>query len=400
MIIALLRRFRRDTSATVATVFGLSLIPLALAGGGVVDYSHAAAERTALQAVADAAALAGASALGASDDARIATMQQMLAQAGNVQSSVNVDGDFAVVTATKSVRADFLEVVGIRSIPISVRSKAESLYRGPPVCVLALDQTASGAITWSGGTSFVANGCAVQSNSTDPQGLVVTGSATVEASSLCSAGGASVPGGYPLQPLTHCRPLPDPFASLQAPPSAACDYHNESVQPGETATLSPGVYCKGLSLKGNVTLEPGLYIVEDGPLTISSQASVQGDGVSFYLTGSNAGFTINGGAAIDLTAMRSGDYQGILIAQDRNSTGPLGNTLNGAANTVLTGAIYTPNASLSVTGSSGFGQNTNFMPLIADTIKFSGTSTTEVDLSAVATVEPLDRSAQSAMLVQ
>jgi hypothetical protein len=40
------------------------------------------------------------------------------------------------------------------------------------------------------------------------------------------------------------------------------------------------------------------------------------------------------------------------------------------------------------------------MPLIADTIKFSGTSTTEVDLSAVPTVEPLDRSAQSAMLVQ
>jgi len=41
-----------------------------------------------------------------------------------------------------------------------------------------------------------------------------------------------------------------------------------------------------------------------GPLIINSQAAVTGTGVTFYLTGSQAGFTIAAGAALSLEARR------------------------------------------------------------------------------------------------
>jgi hypothetical protein len=60
---------------------------------------------------------------------------------------------------------------------------------------------------------------------------------------------------------------------------------------------------------------------------------VTGTGVTFYLTGSQAGFTINAGAALSLEAPKTGDYGGLLIFQDRTANTGATNTLNGSAGT-------------------------------------------------------------------
>ena len=46
-----------------------------------------------------------------------------------------------------------------------------------------------------------------------------------------------------------------------------------------------------------------MYVIK-GPLIINSQAVVTGTGVTFYLTGSQAGFTIAAGAALALKRRR------------------------------------------------------------------------------------------------
>ena len=78
-----------------------------------------------------------------------------------------------------------------------------------------------------------------------------------------------------------------------------------------------------------------------------------------------------------------------MIVQDRNSNVGATNTLNGNANTVFKGAIYTPTQTIKVNGTSGFGQADAFMPIYADTISFSGTSTVQLKPGAVQTVAAL-----------
>src|SRR6185295_16347823 len=53
-------RFASNASGGIAVIFGLALIPMALATGAAVDYSRASATRTELQKALDAALLAGA----------------------------------------------------------------------------------------------------------------------------------------------------------------------------------------------------------------------------------------------------------------------------------------------------------------------------------------------------
>ncbi|TIX34879.1 MAG: hypothetical protein E5V36_27830, partial [Mesorhizobium sp.] len=82
-------------------------------------------------------------------------------------------------------------------------------------------------------------------------------------------------------PITQALPAADPFADLPAPPAT------NPCQNGNQSTLQPGTYCKGLSLSGNVTLSPGIYVIEGGDFKASSNANISGEGVVIYLAGTS-----------------------------------------------------------------------------------------------------------------
>ena len=67
---------------------------------------------------------------------------------------------------------------------------------GQQTCVLALDNTPSGAVTFTGSTGAILVGCNVHANSLSPTGAVVSGSAEVETPCLSSSGGVSVTDGW------------------------------------------------------------------------------------------------------------------------------------------------------------------------------------------------------------
>lgn len=400
--------FFRDEAGNVGVWFGLMTIPITVAAGIARDYGQATSARATLQATADRAALEAAA-------ARVATEQERTARASaffpppepappgaappsSPTASVSVAAQTVTVNASQRVRTGMLGIMGVNEIPVSARAVAQRIRQGPPICMMALNPTASGAIAFSGSADFVAEGCALYSNSSSGSAIQGSGSATARAGGFCAVGGVSDGGGR-LTPTPEggCDRLEDPFRNLPAAGSPSPTYNNVTVQPNTTEALSPGTYRNGLTIKGTATLSPGLYVIE-GSLSVSSQANVSGSGITFYLTGNQAGFDLNGGGTVDLSAATSGPYSGMLIVQDRTANDGNDNKLNGGSGTRLQGGIYIPTQTLTFTGSSGFGQASTFMPIIADQIKITGNATVRSDVTAMPTPAPLPTSMGGARL--
>ena len=146
-----------------------------------------------------------------------------------------------------------------------------------------------------------------------------------------------------------------------------------------TATLTPGVYCKGIAINGDVVLEPGLYVLDGVGLDIQGSAVVTNNentngGVTFYLTGSGSKYadvSVSAGSDVTLTPMTTGPLANVLFFQDRNAQNGQ-SKLTGQSQMDLTGMIYFPNSELEFTG--GTALNEADILLVASTLMFTGDS--------------------------
>jgi hypothetical protein len=388
--------FRENERGSLAVPFALATIPLLLIAGSAVDYSRAVTFKAKLQSAVDASAL---HALNGSEETRLATTEATIKKLSDEKPLIVGDAEEVTVTVTGGVKTSVLNIFGIERIPVAAKARAR-LIDGLPACLLALNTSEPSAISFSGSASFTGKDCVVHTNSKNEKGLDISNNATPVAAGFCSVGGVSAPAGIAPSPRSKCRSVRDPFAGLRKPNSGTCTSKNGyTVGSNRTETLSPGTYCGGLTIRGEANLEPGVYIIEDGSLTVNAQASLSGKGVTFYITGSKGGFTINGGSSIDLHAPTSGTYGGVLIYQDpaskANGGGTIVNTLNGGADTVINGGIYTPTQGIRINGSSGFGQNSAYMPVIADTITITGSSQVGVDIKGVYMAAPLPTASET-----
>ncbi len=100
------------------------------------------------------------------------------------------------------------------------------------------------------------------------------------------------------------------------------------------------------------------------------------------MTGTDAGYKLNGGGIINLKASTAaGPYKGLLDRPGSNVQCAVpSNTLNGDANMNLVRRDLHADAEASrSTGNGGFGQGSPFMPIVADTLKFWGSSTVQIN---------------------
>src|SRR5262249_55674730 len=134
----------------------------------------------------------------------------------------------------------------------------------------------------------------------------------------------------------------DPLRSLPLPnPAGLPSYGAVSIYSG-SPTLQPGVYQSILAagkpgVTVNVTMSPGLYIIEGGGLSISTGASLSGSGVTLFNAGSLYNGTTDGGTfgsiatsgsgTIALSAPSSGPYAGVVLFQ--SLANPRGLSLGG-----------------------------------------------------------------------
>ena len=94
-------------------------------------------------------------------------------------------GRKVVVTAAVTVKTTMMSLMQVPQIEVGTRSVAARALPGPPACVLALNKTVSGAISFSEHHRLQSRGLHVHSNSRSPQGISVSGTATVASGGLC-----------------------------------------------------------------------------------------------------------------------------------------------------------------------------------------------------------------------
>lgn len=119
--------FIRDRRANIAIAYSISLVPILTGVGAAIDYGRAALAREALQSSLDAGTLASAIE-GTLDDAKSkAIFSNDLSVSGvtisNLAFSTDDDGNIVGVANAK-LETTFAGIVGISSIPISVKAVA------------------------------------------------------------------------------------------------------------------------------------------------------------------------------------------------------------------------------------------------------------------------------------
>jgi Putative Flp pilus-assembly TadE/G-like len=395
--------FDKNDRGAVAVIFAFALIPVLGFAGAAVDYVRAMQSRGKVQAAVDGAALAAVLAQVPTVAERQATAQKVF---GAIRSegltatpAFSITNTTATVTASGQVETSLLKVLHVPQIPIASRAKAMKAFGGPPPCILALNRSVDKALLLTGGAQYLAEGCVLHSNSSSSLSLVVDNNAAVQAGGYCASGKASVPSTLTPPARSYCEPIEDPFRNLTAPMAGSCVATNLEVTPKQTVTLNPGTYCGGLTIKGTATLNPGVYIIS-GLLTVTSQATIKGAGVTFYLTGATAGFTLQAGATIDLSAPTSGPYGGILFFQDRLANPGFVNLFAGNSDTKVFGSIYAPTQKVRVAGTSGVSQDVPFLPIIADQIEITGNIKAKAVAASVQLPFPLPKTENGARLVE
>ena len=402
-----LHRFGCDEDGSVLTFFGLALMMTMGFAALAVDMSNAYALRTNLQNTADSAALAAVIELPNEGQALATALiyaQKNMPHADHgtiLDTSDVVTGNWdsatrvftpagapmnAIQVITRRSQANgnpaptfFARLFGKESIDITASTIAVQGTASP--CVLALHPTEQQALD-IGNRTLTANNCPIQVNSNDPsQAIAGNPSGDIYADSICVNGAVSPGPSYYPDPDTGCAPIPDPLAGFNAPAVGPCDYTDYSITSG-SATLDPGVYCGGININTNdpVTLNPGDYVVQDGPFNVGGGANIAGQGVSFFLTGNDATIDVSGGGNLDFSAPTTGDMAGMLFYADRNLVEGLEHNFKGGADVSYEGAIYAPNTDIKFSGNTTGDSTAGWSMFIAR--KFDGHGNGDMTVNA------------------
>ena len=404
--------FLRDHAGASFTITALSFpVLLGMAGLGL-DAVTWYQDKRQNQTIADNAAVAGTIALSRNPDISIDDLKAVVWESASLSGFVNGTHGTVAVNSPPSAGPNegvdgFVEVFVreqgalyfsgmLLTSPVTIETRAVGgISTFGEHCVVALDQTADGAITVDGNADVVSD-CGMASNSSSSRAIYVDGNATLTAQPLQAhgdieeSGNATINYHAPAQPLSERvnDPYADVLAGLQAT-NPCVDTHESPSSP-----LPPGRYCSGIHVNGNVDFQPGLFILDGGGLKISGGGDIRGPGVTFILTATDASdlgtFDASGGGLVDLRAptaaeaAATGGYEGMLMIQDpyvpNLDTANLGkNMLTGGSNMHLNGALYFPDMLTWYTGGSNGGDNCTV--IVSRKVEFRG----NVDLNNDAT---------------
>lgn len=314
-------------------------------------------------------------------------------QTGNHQDNRSME-----VVLTQNLPRFFSSIMSQEPLLISVRAVA-TYQEESNACLLALSHDDGAAIDLFGSSNVAMIECEIMSNSIADDAVTLRGSTDVETPCINSVGGFVVGGGSANYTLTDCREprtnLPralDPYADVEPPtlPSSCSNINSGGGGPNAgLVSVSAGPsgvkrFCNGLNLTGEYEFEPGVYVIDGGDFRIGAQATVVGDGVTFYFTdGARARF--NGGATVQLTAPNTGDYSGLVFFGDRDDHG-VDHVFNGTADSLITGAIYTPSSDISFLGD--FSGQEGCMQLVGYTVEIGGNASITTDCTGVGLTFP------------
>ena len=388
---SLLSRFANAKGGNFAVTFAILSIPAFGAIGAAVDYSKVFNIESGLQSIVDSSALAGAGYSTSDDALKIAEASRFFKANysadltdGAIIPEFSVSGESVTAAATYSVPTSILQVIGVDTLAVSVDATAKAIA-GSPACIIALNKTSSAAFSFDGNSSLQAINCAVHANSSSASALRTAGRADVVAAGFCAVGGYSGDGFAPV-PRTNCKPVSDPHARLKVPVSDTCLGTEPSLDIKTTGVvLEPGTYCGGIHVMANaeVTLNPGTFIVKNGPFIVQANSVVNGTGgVTVYLDGTDSYFTIISGSVLNITAPTSGTYAGFAFAQNKDASIGLTSNIQGGGTLNIAGRVYLPTQTLEVAGGGDIGLTSGYFALIADKFVVHGNGTVKAEVNS------------------
>jgi hypothetical protein len=235
-----------------------------------------------------------------------------------VTTEVDAPGLKVRMKLEKQIELTMTKALLNSAMDVSVSATAR-MTSGMPLCLLALEPMAQGAVTLFENARLTAPGCIVNTNSVSFKSIISMDDAVLKAGFICTAGGKfkTKNTNFSPEPMTDCPAMPDPLSARQAPNEIGCN-HLLKVVSGTVTTLQPGVYCGGLRVTNGaeVTLRPGNYIFQTGPLIVDGGATLKGTGVSIIMRGIAANLNFMTDRTISLAAPTSGPLAGILIHDD------------------------------------------------------------------------------------
>ncbi len=418
--------FRKNESGHFALWIALLGLPIVSAVGFALDSENRIRGVANLKAALDSAALAAVIPDGLNDAQRQAYALEVFNknyQGPTVRTvEVTATRDSVKIGAEIGIQSLLAGMVGNREFTVQDESEAV-LTKSDTVCVLALDEEGPYSLVFDDSSIFSAPSCSVQVNSKSPQALMAATPTPPVARNFCSSGGAI--GEFLPRVKANCSPVADPYRELEIPPAGtSCDQRQqvviknkngkgagrrflesqlatnvdgESVIP-DHATLSPGIYCRGLEISGaNVSLEPGVYHIWGG-LTFTQNAGVYGNGVTFILKGEDTPLMIEEGAQVWLKAPASGLTEGLVFWQrylemrdyirgivpevpNRKTSESI---INSGGGLHIVGTAYLPNHKLTVRSDSPVSSQSPATSFIAYQLEFSGRTNMQVAVDHVA----------------
>jgi Flp pilus assembly protein TadG len=371
---------RRGTVAVIVAVCSALLLGFAAIAldGGLIQHN-----RRAVQAAADAAALAAANdlfinypTLSGKDMLGTGVTKGQAAAAAN---GFNNDGTTNKVTVNippttglHANRAGYAEVLieyyqppafsliwGSGSTTITARAVAVGQWVPFRNGILVLDPMSPASLNNNGNGTMTVQNADVIVDSSAPNAAVATGSGTLVAPNFYITGvpGTSTSGSGTFQGniVNNQVPTPDPLAYLDPPDPSTMMVQSTNptnLSGNKTVVLNPGVYQGGIHVSGQVSvvLNPGIYYMDGGGFSFTGQGSLTATGVMVYTNPkSNSDVVnINGLGTIVWTPPTSGIYKGMGIWQARSSTNTL--TITGNGTSQISGTFYAKKGMLTVSG--------------------------------------------------
>jgi Flp pilus assembly protein TadG len=399
---------RRKSEAGQAIILtALMLTALMGFAGLAIDMGVMRYEKRLQQTAADAAAIAGASNLASSSGGVIAGAQNAAAANGftdNGGGAVSTCAASGAAVDTVCVQINnppqsgphsgnakyvealvadvhttyFMKILGISTTDIIARAVATNLSGSTASggCLFTLGPPPLVGIGGSGPAANInAPTCGIEDNGnfdanyTVHAGTIgVAGTDSLSARATCTDQPGACPAvGMPAatNPLSQLTPPCSPCSG-----GSSLNLHGGTVNQGTYQSISLG--------PGAVVFNPGLYIIDgSGGLSIGANATVTGNGVTFYFT-NGATVSMNGTPTVNLTAPgASGQYPGILFYQDPADTA--GPVITGDASSTYDGVLYFPTATVTFKGNSSIG---DVAIVVADALALSGNPTVNLEGNA------------------
>ena len=390
----MLLRFWKSEDGNYAAIFSIAILPIMSGVAGLVDYAGTSSGASKLQESLDATGLAIATkyhtgitdqeidnfgadffsanirrngiAFATSDQTPTSGVRNMVV---NFQADAQKDGQD--INISVSAQLNHKGFIGGPTSWKALRKSKVVFKPGQPSCVLALDDHASNSVKVQGSTQVTLDGCVIAANSDASDSVYRGGSAQLGAKCVSTVGRTDGLTGVNTKltcgaALEKQYPSLDPLADVVPPPYTTC----KSMPGGKTKSLSPGTYCNKV-WSGDITLASGTYILRGGQIKLGGNGKLVGHGVTIFLM-EGAEFSTNANETIDLSPPTSGDYAGITVYQEKANTLTL--SINGTADSKLTGFVYAPGAHVFYAGNSNMAGSGDCIRVIGDTIEMTGNS--------------------------